>query len=30
MVKLYPHQKQALEQTENFDKCAYYLDMVAM
>ena len=27
MVKLYPHQKQALEQTENFDKCAYYLDM---
>lgn len=27
MVKLYPHQKQALEQTENFDRCAYYLDM---
>ena len=27
MVKLYPHQKQALGQTENFDRCAYYLDM---
>ena len=27
MVKLYSHQKQALEQTENFDRVAYYLDM---
>ena len=26
-IKLYPHQSQALEETENFNKCAYYLDM---
>ena len=27
MVNLFSHQKQALEQTENFDRVAYYLDM---
>lgn len=27
MIKLYPHQEQALEQTKTFNKVAYYLDM---
>lgn len=26
-MNLYPHQKTALEETKNFNKCAYYLDM---
>ena len=26
-IKLYQHQSQALKETENFNKCAYYLDM---
>ena len=27
MIKLYPHQGQALEQTKTFNRVAYYLDM---
>lgn len=27
MVNLFEHQRQALKQTENFNRCAYYLDM---
>ena len=27
LMQLYEHQKQALEQTENFNRVAYYLDM---
>jgi len=26
-MELYPHQKEALELTKEFNRCAYYLDM---
>lgn len=27
MIKLYPHQEEALNQTKDFNRVAYYLDM---
>lgn len=27
MMNLYPHQIKVLEDTKNFNKCAFYLDM---